>query len=257
MKKHKVIGAVSSMLLLTSLFLFPALVKTARADSIDQAVMATIEKTKNYSPADLQDFTPAEKAKFEKGEPVIRLIKVEGEGGGDRENFAKTVVLIDADPEVVYKVLVDLANYPKYFSSVKRTDVFERGKESGLDYQIYLQQVHLPVIPDVYAYIKLFSQKVDMNGDGKTDKYLVWWAEDDRKLLQDEKGKDIKPNLKYNYGSWNVQPYRGKSLVFYHEITSPNFWVPKMVWSKANTWVGVPQVLEDLQKSARNFKPVK
>ena len=231
--------------------------KTARADSIDQAVMATIEKTKNYSPADLQDFTPAEKAKFEKGEPVIRLIKVEGEGGGDRENFAKTVVLIDADPEVVYKVLVDLANYPKYFSSVKRTDVFERGKESGLDYQIYLQQVHLPVIPDVYAYIKLFSQKVDMNGDGKTDKYLVWWAEDDRKLLQDEKGKDIKPNLKYNYGSWNVQPYRGKSLVFYHEITSPNFWVPKMVWSKANTWVGVPQVLEDLQKSARNFKPVK
>jgi len=230
---------------------------SVRADSIDQALKATIEKTKNYSPADLRDLTPAEKGKFEKGEPIIRLIKVEGEGGGDRENFAKTVVLLDADPEAVYEVLIDLANYPKYFSSVKRTDIFERGKENGLDYQIYLQQVHLPVIPDVFAYIKLFGQKVDGNGDGKTDKYLVWWAEDDRKLLQDEKGKDLKPNLKYNHGSWNVQPYQGKSLVFYHVITSPNFWVPKMAWTKANTWVGIPKVIEDLEKSARNFKQVK
>ncbi|MDD5223730.1 MAG: hypothetical protein PHE84_07050 [bacterium] len=244
-------GSAVFSIILFSLLLMLSWARTARADSIDQAVAATIEKTKNYSTADLQALTPAEKAKFEKGEPVIRLIKVEGEGGGDRENFAKTVVLLDADPEVVYEVLVDLANYPKYFSSVKKTVVFERGKENGLDYQIYLQQVHLPVIPDVYAYIKLFSQKVDGNGDGKTDKYLVWWVEDDRKLLQDEKGKDLKPNLKYNYGSWNVQPYEGKSLIFYHEITSPNFWVPKMAWTKANTWVGIPQVLEDLQKSAR------
>jgi hypothetical protein len=257
MKTNKTGFAILSMGFLFSLFLIISLAPTARADSIDQAVAATIEKTKNYTPADLRDLTPAEKAKFEKGEPIIRLIKVEGEGGGDRENFAKTVVLLDADPEVVYEVLIDLANYPKYFSSVKKTVVFERGKENGLDYQIYLQQVHLPVIPDVYAYIKLFSQKVDVNGDGKTDKYLVWWVEDDKKLLQDEKGKDLKPNLKYNYGSWNVQPYQGKSLIFYNEITSPNFWVPKMAWTKANTWVGIPQVLEDLQKSTRNFKQVK
>jgi len=253
MKKCQAGFAVFSIIFLFFLLIF-GFVSQSRADSIDQAVMATIEKTKKFSPADLQGFAPAEKAKFEKGEPVIRLIKVEGEGGGDKENFAKTVILLAADPEAVYEVLIDLANYPKYFSSVKRTDVFEKGNENGLDYQVYLQQVHLPVIPDVYAYIKLFSQKVDMNGDGKTDKYLVWWAEDDRKLLQDEKGKDIKPNLKYNYGSWNVQPYRGKSLIFYHEITSPNFWVPKMAWTKANTWVGIPKVLEDLGKSAREKK---
>ncbi len=228
--------------------------------TLEENIQKMIYETLKYNEDTLKELTEKQRNQIKEEKPVIQLIKVEGEKSNEeRENFSKTVVIINETAESLFNVLIDLNNYSKNFESVKISKVLETKDEEGKKEEkekkaiIYYQQVGLPIVPAINSYMKITHYKKDSNNDGNPEQYVLWWRQEKEYSgkIKDKNGKPIENNLIYNFGSWNIIPLEEKkSLIFYNIISEPEFYVPAIVWAKANTWVGIPNVLKELKKAS-------
>lgn len=145
---------------------------------------------------------------------------------------------IDAAPDVVFSVVGDFVNYPKFMPYIQESKVIEQKSELEL---VAYARLDPPLVDERDYYIEVKRTPGPQNGG-------VWksaWT------AVPEKGPERADvvRVKLNTGSWVIEPLDGgkRSRVTYNLLTHPGGSIPNWIANKSNT-VAIPDLFKAVRK---------
>lgn len=150
-----------------------------------------------------------------------------------------TYMDIPAQPEVVFKVVTDFANYTQFMPYIKECKVLDQKSDDSLTcYQL----ISPPLVSERDYIIQVnLTRGPANNGIWKSE----WTA---KPKAQPERSGIVR--IKLNTGSWTLAPNKQGTRVTYFLHTSPGGSIPAFIANKSNT-VAIPDLFKAIkQRSA-------
>jgi len=182
-----------------------------------------------------EPLTEAQLRALESGDVLTHLAAEEGA----TVKRATAVALVDAAPEAVYAVLLDIARFPAYMAYVEKTEVL--GEADGVTRVRFHLDLPWPVGNRHYV----LRMEKERTRESEREVLVSSWTY--------EPGSG---NINDTQGYWKVCAYDGKrSFVRYMVLTDPGGKVPPWMADKA-TAVAVPRVIKSVREEvARAEQP--
>ncbi len=137
---------------------------------------------------------------------------------------ATTSIVVDVPPKVIYDVVLDFGNYPKFLPDVKRTTVNKKGKEIQASFEIsVIKKIHYT---------------------------LSFTTVPNKKISWHFAGGDL---FKDNRGHWIFEPIDKKQTnVTYHIEVDFGFMVPSLITNKL-VGSNLPAMMKRFKERAENL----